>query len=759
MESPRIATIFQMGRQNVLKNRTLIMDACTLAIALMMGRVQVLGALLPFGVALVVALDINSRNVYFPAIGAAIGGLLCGPVCYPVLCQLALYLGARILFPIWKGRLNRLDKLIIASAALIVALPIFYLNSWQDFLLGLSGLAFVLLLCVCFQNGLRALFGMNHKQRLHDEEQLAICLLMGAVALAVADISFYGFSLGVMLAVFLAMFAAYAKGLTAVAAAVMVGGMLLLGGKAQPLLLADIALCTLAAAACRRLKNWGVAAAFCLCAWITQEYFAVMGQRIGFINALPAAALLVVLPKNVLLRMRAAVDDAAREERTARSMLTRLQARFSNEMEEAARTVEQVAELFPNEALWEHNPSREREDMARAVKHICAGCTSRAACWREQEEFLDALETMLPAYAKGMRPRPAPPMRGDCTLACSIAAAAVQARDAYREKCTQFYYATAQHAFANRQLRGVSGLMRQMGAQTTGWPDEDYARIIEKRLSNAGIAVKSVVVQQNKRLCNTELRLERHMENILPQVEESLSRAMERPMRLLQKKALAHEIVLEFESVRNLRASFGSASCPKPQSAVSGDSFGQQNLPGGRALYVLSDGMGSGIAAREQSRMAVEMLIRLYKMGYKRENALECVNRFLMSKGKTDMYATLDALYIDLNEASAEFIKYGAIPSFVLREGQVHTIYAEALPAGILDEAAPAIHTATLKRNDAVVLMTDGALDALAEETAREILRCVGSTNSCEEAAKLLLQAARERSDADDMSVVVVRLE
>jgi stage II sporulation protein E len=142
-----------------------------------------------------------------------------------------------------------------------------------------------------------------------------------------------------------------------------------------------------------------------------------------------------------------------------------------------------------------------------------------------------------------------------------------------------------------------------------------------------------------------------------------------------------------------------------------------------------------------------------------RDAALECVNRLLMQHGGQDMYATVDALHVDLSSGAAEFIKFGAPPSFVLREGRVHTIYAEALPAGILDEASPAIHTATLKRNDSVVLLTDGALDALGEDTTQEIIACVGGANTCEDAARTLLQAAQDHGYADDMSVLVIRLE
>jgi stage II sporulation protein E len=176
-------------------------------------------------------------------------------------------------------------------------------------------------------------------------------------------------------------------------------------------------------------------------------------------------------------------------------------------------------------------------------------------------------------------------------------------------------------------------------------------------------------------------------------------------------------------------------------------------------LFALSRLGEAGLKRARKSAATADMLCRLYETGFERDTALECVNRLLMQHGGQDMYATVDALHVNLANGAAEFIKFGAPPSFVLREGQVHTVYAEALPAGILDEAAPAVHAATLRRNDSVVLLTDGALDALGEDTAQEILSCVGGANTCEKRPVRCSRRQKSADTRDDMSVLVVRKE
>lgn len=80
------------------------------------------------------------------------------------------------------------------------------------------------------------------------------------------------------------------------------------------------------------------------------------------------------------------------------------------------------------------------------------------------------------------------------------------------------------------------------------------------------------------------------------------------------------------------------------------------------------------------------------------------------------------------------------------------------MPAGIVKEARPALHIAPLKKGDAIILMTDGAFDALGAELSRTLLEQVGAANTSDDAAQSLLLAAREKSGADDMTVIVARI-
>ena len=762
MESPRLSS-FPHFLEIILpyvRRKSFLIQLGSFSLALLLGRVELLYTLLPFGVAFLAAMDMAGQNVYYPFAGVVIGSLIAGEAGYAALVGSGLYMAAVFVYRLLKRRAKRADKLILLGFTQLATLPLFYIGSFSEALHGLAGLALILLFATAFQNGLRALKSLHARSKLHEEEQIALCLLLGAAALAVSDVSMNSFSLGVVLVAWVSMFVAYAKGLPAVAGAVVLGGMLILGGRAQPLLLANLAVCTMAGVVCRRMGLWGVMFGFCAACAVTEGYIGVGGLQVSMANAIPAAAALALIPRRGLLWLRSTVDAGAREERTARASLSWIQARAAADMTDTARTVEQVASLFPEQAEWAYDAALERADMAAAAQNICADCTHRGACWRDSEAMTDAVAAMLPAHSNGMRPRPQKPIPGDCMRTASVAAAAAQALDAYRRRCTDAYRAASQQAFAHRQLAGVSRtiLSLSQNVRDREWPIEGAAQMLCRRLEREGYRVRGALVNKRKGCLQAQLKMAEHVSNAAA-LEDAVSRAVECPMRMLTRRDGEYGKILEFEQARRMKAALGAATLPMRGSIASGDSTAHTSLPDGRALFALSDGMGSGSAARAQSTATLDMLCRLYETGFDRDTALECVNRLLMQHGGQDMYATVDALHVNLANGAAEFIKFGAPPSFVLREGQVHTVYAEALPAGILDEAAPAVHAATLRRNDSVVLLTDGALDALGEDTAQEILSCVGGANTCEEAARSLLAAARERGHTDDMSVLVVRME
>ena len=206
------------------------------------------------------------------------------------------------------------------------------------------------------------------------------------------------------------------------------------------------------------------------------------------------------------------------------------------------------------------------------------------------------------------------------------------------------------------------------------------------------------------------------------------------------------------------RISFGCAVSPKAGNSETGDSCCVREFDGLR-MAAISDGMGSGGPARRESLRTVELFAALTGVGFRPEEAAECLNRLLLREGE-DMYATLDALVFDTVSGSVSLAKHGAPPSYILREGRLSTLYAEALPVGILPQARPAVCTARLRKGDIVVMMSDGVADALGKELVAAVTDRTRNAGSPKAAAEELLAFADEKGGRmDDMTVIVAKVE
>ncbi len=202
---------------------------------------------------------------------------------------------------------------------------------------------------------------------------------------------------------------------------------------------------------------------------------------------------------------------------------------------------------------------------------------------------------------------------------------------------------------------------------------------------------------------------------------------------------------------------FGSVCRAKEGEEIPGDSRLIRDFDG-LFLAVISDGMGSGSTAARESSQAVQLLADLVTCGFRLEEAADCVNRLLLLREGGEMYATLDALLFDPVKGRLHSVKHGAPPSYLLRRGEVRELYAEALPVGIVPGAQAAVSGTQLKRGDAVIMLSDGAAEALGENLRRAIAETVGE-NEPEIAAKLLVELAAEAGGRDDMTVIVAQTE
>lgn len=211
-----------------------------------------------------------------------------------------------------------------------------------------------------------------------------------------------------------------------------------------------------------------------------------------------------------------------------------------------------------------------------------------------------------------------------------------------------------------------------------------------------------------------------------------------------------------------LRISAYCCSKPKNSENICGDSFIFTDLENGKYLLALADGMGSGKSAGTESAAAVEMYEDFTQAGFFRDDALELINSLV--SGKNESFSTLDICTVDKYTGKAEFIKIGAVSTFILKRKGVEILKSNTLPVGILENVDTKIYEKRVEKGDVIVMMTDGIFEAgKSGENEYKFIEMLEKREktTAEKTAKKIMETALEMGKnkiADDMTVLVANI-
>jgi stage II sporulation protein E len=157
----------------------------------------------------------------------------------------------------------------------------------------------------------------------------------------------------------------------------------------------------------------------------------------------------------------------------------------------------------------------------------------------------------------------------------------------------------------------------------------------------------------------------------------------------------------------------GIAGKKKNGSSVSGDSFAMFGMDTGNYYVCLSDGMGSGTQASQESGMVVELMQKFLEAGFGKDTAIRMMNSAMVLKGEDNTFSTLDLAEVDLYSGMLELTKIGGAATFIKRGEKVECIQSASLPAGVTLNAEPESIRRQLEKGDFLVMVTDGVLEYL----------------------------------------------
>lgn len=303
---------------------------------------------------------------------------------------------------------------------------------------------------------------------------------------------------------------------------------------------------------------------------------------------------------------------------------------------------------------------------------------------------------------------------------------------------------------------------------------EERREAVISYLKEKGLAFDEVVLLGRERL---ELRLVGLTPEALPlakdQLQQDISCILKVPLSRARYDA-ADRGCLYFYSLPDVRADYVHRSLSCKQSTdhpnargLCGDTLRVFVSDLGVFYALICDGMGKGRRAAITSGAAGVFLERSLRAGVEIQTALRMLNHYLISRqhsSEEEISSTIDLFALDLYTKKGYFLKSGAAPSLILREGRIFRLASHTLPIGILQAIDAQIIPFEVQPGDHILMMSDGVSDLESGEAADDHGDWLSEYLSgplpeddngliCE-----LFARARANGSCDDMSMVSIRI-
>ncbi|MCK9444252.1 MAG: stage II sporulation protein E [Tissierellaceae bacterium] len=319
----------------------------------------------------------------------------------------------------------------------------------------------------------------------------------------------------------------------------------------------------------------------------------------------------------------------------------------------------------------------------------------------------------------------------------------------------------------SEQLKGFGKVMEDIAKDIYGKPsfDEDIEKELLGQLKNSRIDVKSLSVAVTpQKDYDIFVDLNKSVQSV-DKIKDTMSSYLGSTVichsnpKDTQKKQLRFKLIRENRYSAATKVALGLNS----ENKVSGDSYTYGETENTH-YAVISDGMGVGRRAKEESKTAISLLEKLMEADIDKDLALKTINSVLRAKSNGEIFATLDIGFVDLYSGKIQMIKTGAPATFIKKGNKVEVVNSSSLPVGMLEEVDFNVYEGYIGDGDMLIMMSDGVLEAygsaeVGEEKVREAISRIDSVNPQAMAGAIIKMAKGQGAAAkDDMTVLVTKV-
>ena len=522
------------------------------------------------------------------------------------------------------------------------------------------------------------------------------------------------------------------------------------------------------------LGRVGVLIGFALGNLMLSMYFSGQEQVImALVETGLAGLLFLLIPNKYMMKEEKAEIDGSPAVEESTKKLERM-SRVFNELSKA---------FIPmTAAVEEEEKDNNKKDnnpltyiLNEVAKQVCDRCTLCSICW--DKEFYKTYRSLVEVCSKCefngniSEQTFSMDLQRRCMRLRELGVALMYQLKLYKqEKKYQDKLLGSQQLVA-RQLAGMAELVKGFSQELKirESSDEDLAQYLKGYLLDENIKVQNIKVIEtsvgDKEIIVVQKACPEQnwcTQFIAPKISQLLDRTYtvkEHRCPTAGNKSCTYHL----NPSKTYSVTTGVAMAIKEGSDVSGDNWSCVSLPNRKFLMVLSDGMGAGLRASEESTTAINLLEQLLAAGLSIKMAVDTVNSVLFLRSGDEIFTTIDLTVINEVTALVEFIKIGAAPSFIKRRTQVQAVRAKTLPVGIFNQVESESFVYPVQVGDLIINMSDGVFEVL-DGNIEDWYRVIQALpqDDPQNIANYLIELARKTLRGkinDDLTVLVARVD
>lgn len=386
------------------------------------------------------------------------------------------------------------------------------------------------------------------------------------------------------------------------------------------------------------------------------------------------------------------------------------------------------------------------------AKRACRGCSMAVRCW--EKDFNGTYKRLLAILDKIERGEQ---YAGEgCIRGEQLVNELAHVYGMYRERELFMGEAVRGRDITASQYLDVSSMLDTIASSVESGVSfcNEYEEELITELDKCGITLFEISVIEAG--AQTEIYLGLSCGAYVDKLEEIVSRVIGTGVEFESESGG----IVKFVTKARYTVTTGLCAVPCDGCSISGDNAEIFDTADSRSFVIISDGMGCGCDARDESEGIVRVLKSFVSAGFDAETAIRTVNSALCLQLDRERAAAIDMLYIDRAQGIARFFKTGSAEAVIIRGGGTETIFPMSAPAGMIEDIQLVPQTRRVRSGDIIVMATDGVTQSggiFSEWVKNE----VDLNDSPEETARRIIKKAEEKwggAAFDDMTCVIVRI-